>query len=37
MVTELGPQVSGPQLGSQNFMSPLILETDLIKRESKIG
>ena len=36
-VTELGPPVSESSTGSQRFMPPLILTTNFIKRESKIG
>ena len=36
-VNELGPRYWSPQLGSQNFMLPLILNTNLMKQKSKIG
>ena len=37
MVSELTPPVLESQLGSQNFMPPLILNTNFIKGESKIA
>ena len=36
-VIELGPPVSESSTGSQQFMPPLILNTNFRKRESKIG
>ena len=37
LITKLGPPVSESSAGSQHFMQPLVLTTNFIKRELKIG